>query len=117
MRRPPIDYYQDYYDDYYYYDYDYDQVNIIMVVIKLSKQWKLSKKWKLPRKWKFSKWRFALAVVLFCLLQYEDDAGEVVEAAEVVTQKKKPFSSVVPQQVIKDFDDDHHDHDHDDKTD
>ena len=40
MRRPPIDYYQDYYDDYYYYDYDYDQVNIIMVVIKLSKQWK-----------------------------------------------------------------------------
>ena len=44
MRRPPIDYYQDYYDDYYYYDYDYDQVNIIMVVIKLSKQWKLSKK-------------------------------------------------------------------------
>ena len=44
MRRPPNDYYQDYYDDYYYYDYDYDQVNIIMVVIKLSKQWKLSKK-------------------------------------------------------------------------
>ena len=30
MRRPPIDYYQDYYDDYYYYDYDYDQVDMMM---------------------------------------------------------------------------------------
>ena len=71
MRRPPIDYYQDYYDDYYYYDYDYDQV----VTTTKSPPF-ISCKY---------------------VSQYEDDPVEAPEAV-VAEKKKKPFSSVVPQQ-------------------